>query len=216
MRRMLGRAAAWILLSFVIASDFPGLPRASSVETDSRKVTVLVLLGEWFGDAYFPLKDRIETSGWKMIRVGVDEAYRGCYNKARDVELRSDILIPDLTDFSGYDTLVIPSGPQFRLFIENDEVLRFVRKAHEAGLLIAAFCTGNNVVRSAGLIDIPYGPGLFPSEVTLVGERILLGPRGGGPPPGNGYEGAPIEEICRAIARELGVDGGGLEVEKMP
>ena len=34
-------------------------------------------------------------------------------------------------------------------------------------------------------------------------ERILLDPRGGGPPPGNGFETAPVKEICDAIAQEL-------------
>ncbi len=181
-----------------------------------REVRILILLGEWFGDSYFPLRDRIEANGWAQFRVGVDETYRGCYNKTRDVELRSDILIRDLKDFTGYDALIIPSGPQFRKFRENAEVLQFVRDAHRAGLLIAAFCVGNNVVRDAGLVDIPYGPELFPSRVTLVAERILLGPRGGGPPPGDGYESAPVDEICKAIAGELGLDDPGRRREPRP
>ena len=168
-----------------------------------HSLNVLVLLGEWFGDAYFPLKDEIEARGWTMKRVGVDVEYRGCYNKKRDVVLRSDILIPDMKDFTGYDCLIIPSGPQFRKFNENPAVLQFVRDAHAAGLLVASFCVGNNVVKDAGLIDLPYGPALFPSKVTLVKERLLLGPRGGGPPPGDGFQSAPVKEICEAIAREL-------------
>ncbi len=168
-----------------------------------RPVSVLVLLGEWFGDAYFPLQKEIEARGWTMKRVGVDIEYRGCYNKKRDIVLRSDILIPDMKNFSGYDCLAIPSGPQFRKFRENPTVMKFVRDAYAAGLLVASFCVGNNTVRDAGLIDIPYGPALFPEKVTLVKERILLGPRGGGPPPGDGFESAPIKEICDAIAKEL-------------
>jgi len=46
---------------------------------------------------------------------------------------------------------------------------------------------------------------LFPETVTLVKERVLLGPKGGGPPPGDGFESAPIKEICDAIVRELAV-----------
>jgi uncharacterized protein (TIGR02145 family) len=172
-----------------------------------RPLSVLVLLGEWFGDSYFPLKEEIEARGWTMKRVGIDVEYRGCYNKKRDVVLRSDILIPDLKDFSAYDCLIIPSGPQFRKFRENPKVLQFVRDAHAAGLLVASFCVGNNVVRDAGLIDLPYGPALFSDKVTLVRERILLGPRGGGPPPGDGYESAPIKELCDAIARQLQSSG---------
>jgi hypothetical protein len=178
-------------------------PVIASAPQDDDTPTVLVLLGEWFGDAYFPLKEKIESNGWKMLRVGVDQEYRGCYNKERDVVLTSDILIKDIKDFSGYDCLIIPSGPQFRKFITNPEVLQFVRDAHASGLLIASFCTGNMVVKAAGLIDLPEGPALFPEKVTMVAEGILLGPRGGGPPPGDGYLSAPIDEICNAIAEEL-------------
>jgi hypothetical protein len=172
-------------------------------EGTKKSISVLVLLGEWFGDAYFPLKREMDRRGWAVKRVGVDIEYRGCYNKKRDVVLRSDILIPDLEDFSGFDCLIIPSGPQWRKFNENPRVLQFVRDTHSAGLLIASFCVGNLTVKAAGLVDFPMGPELFPAEVTEVKERILLGPRGGGPPPGDGFESAPIKEICDAIAHEL-------------
>jgi len=188
------------LVTFMFAGH--GLGQTPS-EAEPRPLNVLVLLGEWFGDAYFPLKEELEARGWTMKRVGVDVEYRGCYNKKRDIMLRSDILIPDMKDFSGYDCLIIPSGPQFRKFKENQTVLKFVRDAHAAGLLIASFCVGNNLVKTAGLVDLPIGPALFPDKVTLVRERVLLGPRGGGPPPGDGFESAPIKEICDAIAREL-------------
>jgi len=45
-----------------------GTSRASSSEK-SDHVTVLVLLGEWFGDAYFPLEEEIDARGWTMKRV---------------------------------------------------------------------------------------------------------------------------------------------------
>jgi putative intracellular protease/amidase len=178
---------------------------ADPILQDTKKDTVsaLVLLGEWFGDAYFPLKDEIDARGWTMKRIGVDIEYRGCYNKKRDVVLRSDILIPDLKDFSGFDCLIIPSGPQWRKFNQNHQVLQFVRDAHAAGLLIASFCVGNRTLIAAGLVDSSAGLNYSPAEVTLVKERILVGPRGGGPPPGDGFESAPIREICDAIDREL-------------
>jgi len=172
-----------------------------------RPVSVLVLLGEWFGDAYFPLQKEIAARGWTMKRVGVDIEYRGCYNKKRDIALRSDILIPDLKDFAGYDCLIIPSGPQFRKFKENPIVLKFVKDAHSAGLLVASFCVGNFLVQAAGLVDGITDQDSFPKSVTLARERVLLGPRGGGPPPGDGYKSAPIKEICDAIAREIKAKG---------
>ena len=178
-------------------------PARPAAEDPARPLNVLVLLGEWFGDAYFPLAKEIEARGWTMKRVGLDGEYRGCYNKKRDVVLRSDILIPDLKDFAGYDALIIPSGPQWRKFNENPTVLAFVRNAHAAGLIVASFCVGNTTVKTAGLVDLPSGPELYPEKVTLVKERVLLGPRGGGPPPGDGFESAPIKEICDAVAREL-------------
>jgi putative intracellular protease/amidase len=198
--KVIRRIMALGIVVSLCAGQAPARPPA---QDPARPVSVLVLLGEWFGDAYFPLSEEIEARGWTMKRVGVDVDYRGCYNKKRDVVLRSDILIPDLKDFAGYDCLIIPSGPQFRKFRGNPVVMKFVRDAHAAGLLVASFCVGNNTVRDAGLIDIPYGPDLFPDKVTLVKERVLLGPRGGGPPPGDGFESAPIKEICDAIVREM-------------
>ena len=169
----------------------------------TRHLSVLILLGEWFGDAYFPLKEEIETRGWAMKRIGVDSEYRGCYNKKRDVLLRSDILISEMQDFSGYDCLIIPSGPQWRKFNQNPQVLEFIRDVHDSGLLIASFCVGNRTVKAAGLIDSLQEQDLYPEKVTLVKEGILLGPRGGGPPPGDGYESAPVKEICDAIVQHL-------------
>ncbi|MCJ7681718.1 MAG: DJ-1/PfpI family protein, partial [Candidatus Aminicenantes bacterium] len=140
---------------------------------------------------------------WVMKRIGIENDYRGCYNKDRSIALSSDILIQDLKDFSGYDSLIIPSGPQFRKFQENPAVLQFIRDAHDAGVLIASFCVGNYLVKESGLLDSSEVIELFPKKVTMVGEGILLGPRGGGPPPGDGFKSAPIEEICDAIAREI-------------
>ncbi len=199
--KQLIRAAAGIGLAAVM---LVGAMRGQTPPaTEAQGLNVLVLLGEWFGDAYFPLAKEIEARGWAMKRIGVDAEYRGCYNKKRDVVLRSDILIPDLKDFAGYDALIIPSGPQWRKFNENQAVLKFVQSAHAAGLVIASFCVGNTTVKAAGLVDNPAGPALFPEQVTLAKERVLLGPRGGGPPPGDGFESAPIKEICDAIAGEL-------------
>lgn len=178
-------------------------PGPAAAQEPGRSANVLVLLGEWFGDAYFPLAKEIEARGWTMKRVGLDGEYRGCYNKKRDVVLRSDIVIQDKMDLAGFDALIIPSGPQWRKFNDNPTVLAFVRNAHAAGLIVASFCVGNTTVKAAGLVDLPAGPELYPDKVTLVKERVLLGPRGGGPPPGDGFESAPIKEICDAVAREL-------------
>jgi len=199
--KLLNAFLIFLLLTVFVNSD----ANCTSKNRENSDLTVLVLLGEWFGDTYFPFKDKIESFGWKMFRVGVDTTYRGCYNKARDVVLRSDILIPGLRDFSKYDCLIIPSGPQFRKFAQNETVLQFVRDAYKAGLLIASFCTGNMVVNDAGLTNLQPNTGLFPGEVTLVKERILFGPRGGGPPPGDGYKSAGVDAICRAVAKELGI-----------
>lgn len=51
-----------------------------------------------------------------------------------------------------------------------------------------------------------------PAEVTLVKERVVLGPRGGGPPPGDGFEGEPIKEICDGMYREL-KDKEGIRIQ---
>jgi len=164
---------------------------------------VLVLLGEWFGDAWFPLEKELARRGWTVQKVGVDTEYRGCYQKDRSVVLRSDLLIRDIHDISRYDCLIIPSGPQFRKFIANPEVLKFVRDAHAAGLVVASFCVGNFVVEAAGFASFANGQASFPAAVTRLGYRLIVGPRGGGPPPGDGFRSAPVKEICDAVMAEL-------------
>ncbi|MCJ7679734.1 MAG: DJ-1/PfpI family protein [Candidatus Aminicenantes bacterium] len=191
------------IISICLIFSTSGFSLPLSQKSDESHLTVLVLLGEWFGDAYFPLAKEIESRGWVMKRIGIENDYRGCYNKDRSIALSSDILIQDLKDFSGYDALIIPSGPQFRKFQENPAVLHFIRDAHDAGMLIASFCAGNYLVNESGLLDSSEVIGLFPKKVTMVREGILLGPRGGGPPPGDGFKSAPIEEICDAISLEI-------------
>jgi len=187
-------SAILVLLLMAAPTDLAG-------QEQPRPVRALVLLGEWFGDAYFPLQKEIAARGWTQKRVGVEAEYRGCYKKERDIVLTSEILIPELKDLSVYDVLIIPSGPQFRKFKENPSVLEFLRKAHASGILIASFCVGNFLVQAAGLL--PEGEALFPEKVTKVKEGLLLGPRGGGPPPGDGFKSAPIKELCDAIEREI-------------
>ena len=193
----------WAAVGVALLLGAGETPVPAAAQDPARPLNVLVLLGEWFGDAYFPLAKEIEARGWTMKRVGLDGEYRGCYNKKRDVVLRSDIVIQDKMDLSGIDALIIPSGPQWRKFNDNPTVLEFIRGAHASGMIVASFCVGNTTVKAAGLVDLPAGPELYPEKVTLVKERVLIGPRGGGPPPGDGFESAPIKEVCDAVAREL-------------
>ena len=95
--------------------------------------------------------------------------------------------------------MLIPSGPQFRKFNENRIVLDFVKKAYDSGLIIASLCTGNLVVNAAGVVDNVNPLGIEPGTVKEVKERVLMGSRGGGPPPGNGYKGAPVNELIDAV-----------------
>ncbi|MFC1499546.1 DJ-1/PfpI family protein [Candidatus Zixiibacteriota bacterium] len=169
------------------------------------EVTVLVLLGEWFGDTWFSFEEIMERWNWEVIRAGVDTTYRGCYNKDRSVELSTELFIDDETELSQYDCLLIPSGPQFRKFDTNDAVLRFVTRAWEEGVLVASLCTGNSIVSAAGLLEGMDLEEFESGEVRQVRPGLLMGSRGGGPPPGNGAEGAPVEALCRAIAGELGI-----------
>ncbi|MFC1492719.1 DJ-1/PfpI family protein [candidate division KSB1 bacterium] len=191
-----------VLLLALIMLSAPALAQDEQ-ENNNEDIKILMLLGEWFGDTYFPLKERLEELNIKFVRVGVDEKYRGCYNKARDVELTSEILIPDFEDFSEYDCLLIPSGPQFRKFNENHVVLDFVKKAYDSGMIIASLCTGNMVVKAAKVVDMENPFDIEPGTVREVKDRVLMGSRGGGPPPGNGFEGAPVNELCDAILAKI-------------
>jgi hypothetical protein len=194
------------LLTSVAVTAAAAAPLASAqVRPAHDPPVVLVLLGEWFGDTWFPLEELLTGWGWTIVKAGPDSTFRGCYNKARDVELRSDLHIPGPVDFSRYDALIIPSGPQFRTFAGNEAIPRFLRDAHAAGLVIASLCTGNYVVESAGLSGSIPPRGIPAGRVVMPGDRVLMGSNGGGPPPGDGFESAPVEALCRALARELRV-----------
>jgi hypothetical protein len=201
--RMLKTAVLVLMISLTATLSY-----AQDEKPDDIKI--LMLMTEWFGDTYFPLKDRLDELHIKFVRIGVDEKYRGCYNKARDVELTSEILIPDFRDFSEYDCLMIPSGPQFRKFNENRIVLDFVKRAYDSGLIIASLCTGNMVVNAAGVVDLENPLGIEPGTVKEVKERVLMGSHGGGPPPGNGYKGAPVNELIDAVIARV----SGLKTKK--
>ncbi len=203
------RSHLLLLASFLTSITVTGTVIAPVASAQVRPAhdppVVLVLLGEWFGDTWFPLEELLTGWGWTIVKAGPDSAFRGCYNKARDVELRSDVLIPSPVDFSRYDALIIPSGPQFRKFDGNEAIPQFLRDAHAAGLVIASLCTGNMVVQSAGLSGEVPPRGIEAGRVAMPMNRVLMGSQGGGPPPGDGFESAPVEALCRAVAKELGV-----------
>ncbi|MFC1564264.1 DJ-1/PfpI family protein [candidate division KSB1 bacterium] len=190
-----------LILSVLASASFAYAQ--NSKKTGDDNITVLMLLGEWFGDTYFTLNDRLEELDVKVVKTGVDNTFKGCYVKDRDDELTNDILIPDIKDLSEYDCLLIPSGPQFRKFRGNKVVMQFIRDAYEAGLVIASLCTGNFIVNESGIIDLEDPRDIEQGKIIEVKERVLLGSRGGGPPPGNGFEGAPVNELCDAILAKI-------------
>ncbi len=198
------RKLHYIIIMIIISTIFSfSLHSDTEVKQNEPEIKVLILLGEWFGDAYFPLKDEIEQRGWCMKRIGIAGEYRGCYNKARDVVLTSEIVIKNFKDYSSWDCLIIPSGPQFRKFSKNESVLQFIRDWHEHDGLIFSFCVGNILVGNSGLVPYKNYSDLFPDKITEVKEGIIFGPRGGGPPPGNGLKGVDYKKICDAIEEEI-------------
>ena len=112
------------------------------------------------------------------------------------------------------DVRIAPGGEvdiEFPLpFYEPPEPVEFRDPTGKTGAPSEVHTTAHGVrahwtshSNSGTLRWIARGRPLFPIEVTKVKEGILLGPRGGGPPPGDGFESAPIKEICDAIARGL-------------
>ena len=195
--------------SFLIAAllmiSLLALSPIGSAFADDDAAKILVLTGKGFGHSYFPLKEEMDSRGWKHYRVGVEKEYAGCYNRDQSITLTSDLLIKDIQDLSKYDCLIVPSGPQFREFVKNDEVKSFIRRAYDEGLIVCSFCAGNVLINATGLLGQEGHKLLSPAKVIEPKPKLLIGPRGGGPARngGNGYEGLNIKMICDAIEVKL-------------
>ncbi|MFH2107330.1 MAG: hypothetical protein ABII93_01565 [Chrysiogenia bacterium] len=68
------------LILFNSTVGFAGQGIEQTPAKDSRHpVSILILLGERFGDAYIPLQQEIEAKVWTMKRAGIEAEYRGYY-----------------------------------------------------------------------------------------------------------------------------------------
>ena len=64
--RMLNTAVLVLVITLTATLSY-----AQDEKTDDIKI--LMLMGEWFGDTYFPLKDRLDELHIQFVRIGVDE-----------------------------------------------------------------------------------------------------------------------------------------------
>lgn len=98
--------------------------------------------------------------------------------------------IPDVREATWYQLLVIPGGVKAMEHMRLDDgLLAFVRAFHEAGGVVAAICSGVQLLISAGLVrgrraaiypafrvDLENAGGEFVDMPAVVDDRIVTSP----------------------------------------
>lgn len=193
-----------VVLSYMIFSSFDFTSNDISKD-NSTDYKILILTGDGFGHSVFPLMEEIKKRGWSYFLVGVEEKYSGCYNQDQSITLTSDLLISKIENIKDYQCLIVPSGPQFRKFIENEEVKSFIKESYSQGLVVCSYCAGNVLINACGLLGPEGYKLLAPDKIIEPKPNLLIAPRGGGPAKtgGNGYKGLDIVSICDAIEAKL-------------
>ena len=58
-----------------------------------------------------------------------------------------------LDELAGPDVVVVPGGPGTRAMIEDEQLLGWLRRAHETSTWTTSVCTGSLLLAAAGLLD---------------------------------------------------------------
>jgi putative intracellular protease/amidase len=187
---------------------------------DTSNVSVLILLGNFFGWNYFDAKECLEAWGVNVTTVAysLDYDIESCLNR-EPRPITADLLLSEMTPemVIQFDCLLVTSGGQWAGLIQSEAVLTFISDAFDLGLVIASICTGTRVVAEAN--DVVNGskvvyyslsaPQMAAAGATTVlgAEAVADGPmitggRGGGTG-GDGWLEAPTSEVCAEIVRSV-------------
>ena len=211
--------ASLLLLHFPISS-----PAATEDDVAEAGVDVLLLVGQEYGPNTYHLIDYFERHGWNVTITGVEESVRPCSPFAAAIDIphmRVDVLVPDISDVSAYDCLVIMYSTtilfQRRSYddlLSSQEALDLISRADENGLVLFAPCAGVRLLAAAGVLEghsISGHPD-YQFEYEAAGAEYL----GTGLPPvidGNIVTGTRgiyfLLENAEAIAAALALNGRG-------
>lgn len=194
----------------VASLDFP----------DTSDVSVLILIGNYFGWNYFDAKECLESWGVNVTTVAYSLDYEvdSCLNR-EPRPITVDLLLSEMTPemLIQFDCLLVTSGGQWLALTQSEDVLNFISDAYDLGLLVASICTGTRVVAEANNIvngsRVTYYSLSDPQmtaagAITIIGAEavadgsMITGGRGGGTG-GGGWLEAPTSEVCAEIVRSV-------------
>ena len=180
-------------------------------------IKILVLIDVSFGWNYFDIKDTFESWGINVTTVGTSAVVQSCVNRAPR-PVTSDIVLDDIDNDTilEHDALIIPSGGHWNSLIYRGSARDFIATAYDLGLHVSGICTGPIVLaRARGILNgtkiVGHGNGISYYSATdairLLGprvvsdKRVVTGGSGSGYP--DGFEGAPTNQTCRTLVRDI-------------
>ena len=163
-------------------------PRSAGEAGD---VSALLLLDEQYG-ANFMIEDeipsileRLRGFGWTLTTAAPRTEIFPCAWGSRNAgqkPFHPDITVRDLGDPSRYDVVILLPGKIQSNLQSDPEVLEFLRRAAERGIVMAAWCRSSRILAKAGVLEgvrIVGKPeyraeyeaaGAFPAEVSSQAE----------------------------------------------
>ncbi|MFH1196335.1 MAG: DJ-1/PfpI family protein [bacterium] len=149
-----------------------------------NQIKVLIVLPGQYGANYYLNKDNFERFGWDITITGLTNYVQPCPVYAGPLgcpNVKTDILIPDITDVTEYDCVVVMSAttwtttPPCNDLINNQAAINLIQSAVNAGIVVAATCTGVRVLASAGVINGKNVTGnpKYSGEYTAAGANFV-------------------------------------------
>lgn len=110
-----------------------------------------------FGMLLFPRLTLLDLAGpyEVLARIPGSEVFLLWKTRAAVVSDRGMSILPNSTfdDCPQLDVVFVPGGPGQVALMEDEEVLRFLRKQAEHARYVTSVCTGSLVLAAAGLLD---------------------------------------------------------------
>jgi protease I len=117
-------------------------------ELKGKRIAILVAEGFEDLEFFYPLL-RFTEAGAEVVVAGLTkDEVKGKYG----MEFTPPNTVQDIQDQS-FDCVVIPGGDAPEKMRTSEDLLAFVKKSQESGVVVAAICHGPQVLVSAGLVE---------------------------------------------------------------
>lgn len=133
------------------------MPRSKDSRTGAR---ILLLVGDMVGanctsnENKLSILEKFRRYGWDVTVAGAERVIRPCaYAAGRgEVPLEMDRTVDELGEARDYDAISVLPAPSHRGLCQSPDVIRLVRDAAAAGLVVSAWCHGVRVLAVADVI----------------------------------------------------------------